>query len=395
MHGSDQLTAPEVAAYDLGLDEAAEARARRLHETSVVVDMLFWGPTSVEDRLPAMDDELWTVGRDGMDVVHQVHWLFNQPLRWAAEGRFPVFRERFDDTGVTAGSFDLQVGSPQMMLETGALLARATSRLDWLSVACTAQDVRDAHAAGGHAWIINCQPSIAISRDLSLLGLAHDLGLRIGQLTYNSVDHVGGGCTDRVDVGLTNFGTQVVERYNELGVIVDVSHSGRQTALDACKASQRPVICSHTTAAAVHPHVRAKTDEELLAVAATGGIVGVAAVPAFFPDPAKSDLDQVLDHLDHMVRVVGVEHVGLGTDWPMAGPAAWNAEVLNPALQGWGFRKEHGVLDDSEWRVRGLDNYRSWPNLTRGLVARGYGDEDIAALLGGNFLRVFESVCGA
>jgi membrane dipeptidase len=393
VHGIDQLTALGVGSYDWGLDEAAEARARRLHDSSVVVDMLFWGPTTVEDRLPAMDDELWATGT-GRDLVCQVHSLLNQPLRWAAEGRLPAFRERWDESGVDAGSFHLQVGSPQLMLETAALLARATRRLDWLHLARTAQDVRDAAATGGHAWILQNQPSVAISRDLGLLGLAHDLGLRIGQLTYNSVDHVGGGCTDRVDVGLTNFGVQVVQRYNELGVIVDVSHSGRQTALDACEVSGRPVICSHTTAAAVHQHPRAKTDEELRAIAATGGIIGVAAVPAFLPDAGNADLDQVLDHLDHMVNVVGVEHVGFGTDWPLAGPEAWNARVLNPALQGWGFRKEHGVLDDSELRIRGLETYRGWPNITRGLVARGYSDADVAALLGGNFLRVLEDVCG-
>ena len=392
VHGSDQLTAPLANTYDWGLDEAAERRASRLHASSVVVDMLFWGPTAVEDRLPAMDDELWAAA-EGRDEKAQVHFLLKQPLRWAAEGRLPAYRERWDQSGVDGGSYDLQVGSPQLMLRTAALLARATSQLDWLTVACTAQEVRDAAASGGHAWIINNQPSIAISRDLGLLGLAHDIGLRIGQLTYNSADHVGGGCTDRIDVGLTNFGVQVVQRYNELGVVVDVAHSGRQTALDACEVSERPVICSHTTAAAVHPHVRAKTDEELLAIAATGGLVGVAAVPAFYPVPEKVDLDQVLDHLDHMVRVVGVEHVGFGTDWPLGGPEGWNEQVMNAALQGWGFRQEHGVLDDSDLRVRGMETYQGWPNITRGLVARGYSDEDVAALLGGNFLRVFESVC--
>ena len=394
MHGTDQLTAPADTTYDWGLDEAAEERARRLHDTSVVVDMLFWGPVTQEDRVPEMDEELYAAGA-GLDLVNQVHFMFNQGLRWAAEGRLPAFRERWDESGVTAGSFDLQVGSPQLLLESGALVARATSQLDWLSVACTAQDVRDAAARGGHAWILNNQPSIAISRDLGLLGLAHDLGLRVGQLTYNSIDHVGGGCTDRIDIGLTNFGVQVVQRYNELGVIVDVSHSGRQTALDACAVSERPVICSHTTASALRPHARAKSDEEFLAIAATGGIIGVAAVPPFLSGPGQADLGHVLDHLDHMVQVVGIEHVGFGTDWPMASRDDWAEEVLTPALKGWGFREEHGVLDDARDRVRGLETYRGWPNITRGMVARGYSDEDVAALLGGNFLRVFESVCGS
>jgi membrane dipeptidase len=78
-----------------------------------------------------------------------------------------------------------------------------------------------------------------------------------------------------------------------------------------------------------------------------------------------------MDHLDHMVSVVGVQHVGIGTDWPMASPDSWGEEVLAPALKGWGFREEHGVLDDSGDRVRGLETYRGWPNITRGLVARG------------------------
>jgi membrane dipeptidase len=395
VHATEQLTAPADTTYDFGLDEAAESRARRLHDSSVVVDMLFWGPTTAADRVPGMEAELAAVAATGMDVVSQVHFVFDQALRWAAEGRLPAYRTRWDESGIAAGSFHLAVGSPRLLLEAAALLARATSRLDWLHIAHTAQELRDAAASGGHAFVLQNQPSVPISRDLGLLGLSHDIGLRIGQLTYNNVDHVGGGCTDRIDAGLTNFGVQVVQRYNELGVIVDVSHSSRQTALDACEVSERPVICSHTTAAAVHPHVRAKTDEELLAVAATGGIIGVAAVPGFLPDPRRASLDQVLDHLDHMVRVVGVEHVGFGTDWPMAGPEQWNTDVLTPALRGWGFREEHGVLDDSELTVRGLETYREWPNITRGLVARGYGDDEVAALLGGNFLRVFENVCGS
>src|SRR5207253_1958845 len=131
--------------------------------------------------------------------------------------------------------------------------------------------------------------------------------------------YVGVGCTERVDAGLSNFGLQVVERCNQLGVIVDTSHCGRLTTLDACRASRTPVIANHASARAVHAHVRGKSDEELDAIAASGGLIGVVAVP-FFLAGGHPTIEAMLDHIDYIAGRVGWRHVGIGTDWPLQAP---------------------------------------------------------------------------
>jgi membrane dipeptidase len=211
-------------------------------------------------------------------------------------------------------------------------------------------------------------------------------------LTYNNQDHVGAGCTDRTGAGLSYFGQEVVALCNQLGIVVDTAHCCRQTTLDACGFSASPVIASHTTADAVHPHVRANSDEELKAIAATGGVIGVVTVPVFLGPARTATIDSWLDHVDYISKLVGWEHVAIGTDWPLMGPK-WTMERCAEFFLEIGFRKEHG-LTDATHNLPGFDEYREMPNLTRGLVARGYSDEQVSGILGGNVLRVFEAIFG-
>src|SRR5581483_8669755 len=139
--------------------------------------------------------------------------------------------------------------------------------------------------------------------DFDLLEWAHARGLVMLQLTYNSRNFVGSGCMERVDDGLSTFGARFVRRLNDLGVIVDISHCGTSTTLAACRRSGKPVVASHTAARALHDHPRAKSDEELRAIAATGGVVGVCAVPFFLGDTATS-IEDMLDHIDDVAEVV-------------------------------------------------------------------------------------------
>src|SRR5262249_44649736 len=180
----------------------------------------------------------------------------------------------------------------------------------------------------------------------------------------------------------------------EVGVIVDTSHSGRQTTLDACQASSAPVVATHTSAAALYRCDRAKSDEELRALAATGGVIGIVCVPFFLaaPDSPGQTIELVLDHVDYVSQLVGVEHVGIGTDWPIALPHALQRRMFVPFLAEIGFREEHGV--DVVAALDGFRDYRDLVNITRGLVSRGYSDGEIAGILGENFLRVFEQVVG-
>lgn len=179
---------------------------------------------------------------------------------------------------------------------------------------------------------------------------------------------------------------------NKLGIIVDTGHCGKQTTLDACAYSTTPVIASHTGVEAIYPHMRCKSDEEIIAIAKTGGVIGIFAMPWFVhEDPKHTTIDHVLDHIEYVIRLVGVDHVGIGTDWPMS-DVLWSLvyfkEHVAPKL---GFAKGDGPSTET---VAGLEKYSYFINFTRGLVARGYADADIAKIMGGNWLRVFEEICG-
>jgi membrane dipeptidase len=200
------------------------------------------------------------------------------------------------------------------------------------------------------------------------------------------------GCTERQDAGLSMYGVEVVERCNELGIIIDTSHCSRQTTLDAIELSETPVFANHSCAQGVFEHARGKSDKELRAIADSGGVLGVVTVPFFLSPDADSTIEVMLDHIDYISNLVGWQHVGIGTDWPMQAPEDVLQATLGAMVGDIGFRSQDKISVTQT--LRGFDDYRDMPNITRGLVARGYTDEQIAGILGGNFLRVFEEVCG-
>jgi membrane dipeptidase len=376
--------------HAFGLSDEQEQRARRLHDRSVIVDLMFHGPCGyrsfTEEMVAAIRDDL----RRGGD--RQATWVFGAelPERMALEGRLPDFRRCWDESGVTGGNRDISWHT-----RDGALSAFAHSQamydgLPWLSKARSAADIRAAKERGEHASFLSTQDAGRFRGRHDHLRLAHEMGMRMVQLTYNTANDVGSGCTAPEDRGLTAFGRTLVALMNELRMLVDVSHCGPRTTLDACAASDAPVIASHTSAAAVHAHARAKDDRQLEAIAATGGIVGIYALPAFL---GATGIEGMLDHVDHLVSVVGADRVCLGLDWPLQLPKWALREVTQPAAMGpGGFRPQDG-LDDTRNLV-GFDDYRDAPNITRGLVARGYDDATIRGILGENALRAIEAVIG-
>jgi membrane dipeptidase len=375
--------------YDYGLSAADEQRAARLHAESTIVDVIWWGPVTYRSFTPEMDAIL-RAAYDGHDVAALVRHAQGLPGRLAASGEFPGYRELWDATGVTAGHYEMQIGDPRLLLEDVAHLTYLFDRLPWLRKALRAADFRQAKEAGEHAFYLQCQPTPPISRDFALVDLAYDVGLRILQLTYNVQDAIATGCTERSKGGVSELGAKLIARLNELGVIVDTAHCNNQTVLDACRISRRPVICSHATSAACYPHDRGISDEAALAIVETGGVIGVVTIP-FFLGPGASHMNTMLNHIDHFARTVGWQHVAIATDWPLGRPK-WVLEEYGSWLSTSGFRPEHGVVPTQN--LIGFDDYRDFPNITRGLVARGYTDEQIRGILGENFLRVFETVCG-
>lgn len=202
----------------------------------------------------------------------------------------------------------------------------------------------------------------------------HRLGQRVSQLTYNERNRLGSGCKAPQDDGLTRFGAEVVAEMNHLGMAVDVSHCGERTSLEAVAASKKPVLITHSNAHALVPHPRCKSDAVIRAVAGRGGVMGISFIPAFASPRPSASLGDVLDHFHHVARLVGVEHVGLGSDADI--------DALDPRT---------GRVR-SRYVVQGVHHARRTFELTEGLLRRGYGDEQVALILGGNFTRALGDI---
>jgi membrane dipeptidase len=379
--------------FDFGLSPEDESRARKLHESAIVVDMLCQGPCGHRAFRPEWDDEIRARLAVDANLADAWNFVVELPIRHAlAETDGGVLEDCWRTSGVTAGTRERDFVTWRDILASLAIANAQFGQLPWFRRALSGEDIRAAKRDGQIAGFVNSQDTVGLGTDLSLLEDARSLGLAMIQLTYNSQNFVGTGCTERNDSGLSHFGVRFVERCTDLGMLVDTSHCGRQTTLDACKVSRRPVIASHTSAAALYEVDRAKSDEELKALADTGGVVGVYAVPFFLGPGKEVTVEALLDHVDYLVQLVGWEHVGIGTDWPLM-MSEWALEhVAQPWTQAFGFRPEHNV--DALQTLVGFDDYRDFPNITRGLVARGYSDEQVRGILGENFCRVFDEVAG-
>jgi membrane dipeptidase len=375
--------------FPFGLSGKDEARAERLHIESVVIDLCFQGPCSPDTWTPELMEALERkLGETGPEWDTAYRFL----LELALSGEFPEYRELYEISGASAGIAEAIVTGREQLLIDASLGARMLAGLEGARRPLSAADFRETKRAGGISIWGMCQFNWIRPWELDLVDLSHSLGLMdTVELAYNQGTFIGTGCTEPNDPGLTRFGVKFVERCNDLGVIVDTAHSGRQTTLDACRASRHPVAATHTSAAAVYQHDRAKSDEELRAIAATGGVIGVYCVPAFLGTPGEtSTIERMLDHMDYISELVGPQHVGFGTDWPLALPHAIQQRLLEPLFDEIGFSASHAL--DVTAVLRGFRDYRDLRNITRGLVARGYSDDGVKAILGENFLRVFDAV---
>ena len=388
-------TPERFGGFPFGLSPAEEVRAAELHDRAVIIDMVHQGAAG--HRLfdhPDLAGEKARLSR-----------LFGHPLDFMAAAQSAALmldqaggtalRDLWRASGVTCGTMHIHVGGPG---DAGDRLGRAAhltaTSLPWLTQARTAGDIRRAKATGSHCLVGYCQPVMPLPPDLSALDDAYERGLRVLMLTYNHADHVGAGCTASVDAGLTAFGQRVVDWCNSAGVVVDTSHCGPETTLQACRRSRQPVLANHTAAAALFPHPRGKSDDALRAIADTGGMVGIVTVPFFLSADPRADIGCLLDHIGHVADLTGIAHVGIGTDWPLTGPKAGMAANFGGAgLASIGFDEQTHAIEATR-NLIGFDDYRDFPNITRGLVARGLDDDAILAVLGGNFLRVFGQVCG-
>ena len=245
----------------------------------------------------------------------------------------------------------------------------------------TVDDILAAKAAGLLGVNFNFQGTNAFNRDTSLVELYYQLGVRHALLAYNQKNHVGDGCHERSDGGLSRFGVALIAEMNRVGMLVDCSHTGYKTSMDAFACSKSPVIFSHANAAGVWKHDRNIQDDQIQACARTGGVIGVNGIGLFLADNDASTR-QLLNHIDYIVQLVGPAHVGIGLDW------VYDMESLMVLVRQMAATYPDGAYD----RKIQVAQPEQLPELTDGLLKRGYTEQDIRNILGLNWVRVARQV---
>ena len=235
--------------------------------------------------------------------------------------------------------------------------------------AITYDDIIRITGEGKLCGLIGIEGGTAIGDDAEKVKEFYDLGVRYIGLTWNNSNLIASSAKDETERGkkggLTEFGSSVIQKMNETGMLVDVSHLGEKSFWDVMAISTDPVIASHSNCYSLNPHYRNLTDEQIKAIAEKGGYIGINFYDKFLVKSGGADIDNIISHIDHIRDLVGVDYIGIGADF------------------------DGGITPPS-----GLEDVTKYPELTARLLRNGYSKEDVIKILGGNFLRVYKQVCG-
>jgi membrane dipeptidase len=341
------------------------ARAIELVERSTVIDMLA---------------PLWISPGKTMKML-------GNPDNFTAADYAP-----YKDSGINVFHIAIGTGGPEAYLETLKFLSGYDSFLArhdaWFARVETPSRLDGIKASGKVGILLGIQNAEHF-RKVDDVDYFYGLGQRVSQLTYNARTLIGNGSTERRDDGLSDFGVGIVERMNKVGMAVDVSHCGDKTTLDAFEVSKKPVLITHSNCRALNPnHPRCKTDEAIKAMAAKGGVMGITEVRMFISPSEPTGMDAMLDHYDHVAKLVGVEHLGVGSDIDLLGYDALPLDEYKQLKAG--YKSSYGFRDKID-----IDGYKFAKrpfDLAEALIRRKYGDADIEAILGGNFRRVLKEI---
>ncbi|MAE64461.1 MAG: dipeptidase [Phycisphaeraceae bacterium] len=385
------VLAPTKADLDHGLE---------LHRRSIVVDAYGFTALTTPSDLGDQVERAYEAGATSHDLNQLIHCL-------RANGivRDEAARREYEDvvrhSGVTC--VVQNAGEGRNVFESLERMSFFTYVCDELSgtvsKAVSADDVEAAKKAGRHCLMFSLNNPIMDQHwdfwhdEMKWMRTFHRCGVRIMHLTYNRRNRCGDGCAEPADSGLSEYGNDVVHEFNRLGIIVDVAHCGQQTSYEAAHASRKPIVASHSGSRALNDHVRNKTDRVIRAICDSGGYVGVCAIAPFLG--RSCDVAALLDHVDHIARTFGTDHVAIGCDITYEPPLPDEIGRIRGLLKSkrsfWSHWPpdepviEPGALNES---LTGSLAWSNWPLFTVGLVQRGYSDDDVRKIIGGNCLRV-------
>lgn len=266
-------------------------------------------------------------------------------------------------------------------------------------LASSGEEIKKAFKSGRTAVFLQIQGGGEIvGEDLARIDLMHELGLRVLQITHHTNNKLGGGGLEPKLSGLTPLGFTAVERMNALGIIPDLSHASDLTAYDVLKASRRPVILSHGAARAIVNNARCTPDEVIRGIAASGGVMGIFMMSFWLTNDAVPSVDDVVKHVRHVIKVGGIEAVGIANDFPLAGEQSLiaagndNAVAVKNYHPWWDSMAKSGILGfdrkPQHVAVPELNNINRFQILHSALKKSGFKATELEKILGGNWIRV-------
>ncbi|MCX6853934.1 MAG: membrane dipeptidase [Verrucomicrobia bacterium] len=391
--------AREIALGLLRPTQAQLENAWELHFGSVVFESYGFAPRCAVDA-EAMNEAV-TAGASAAELS-DLRESMTMNRNATNERERKEFLEAFQAAGVTCifQNTGEEGNDPMRLIKRLAHFTKATDLMKpALSKVVTAEEIVALKKAGhvGLCFTTNGVPLRmdweSVRDELRYVRIFQELGVRMMHLTYNRRNPIGDGAGEPHDGGLSDFGQAAVAEMNKLGVIVDVAHSGWKTALDAAKASSKPMVASHTTCCGVYEHFRGKPDDTIKAICDTDGLVGICCISRFLG--GKGDVTAMMDHLDHLIKKFGSKHAAIGCD--VAYTSRFDKEErakLLKAPAGSADKWEHlWPKDDYVTTIEAEQSvaWSNWPLFTLGMIMRGHSDEVIQKVIGGNMLRVLKA----
>ncbi len=256
----------------------------------------------------------------------------------------------------------------------------------------SADDIRLAKQLGKIGIMFGAQNCSPIEDDIDMVAIMRELNLMIMQLTYNNQSLLACGCYEAEDSGVTRFGRQVIAEMNRVGMIVDMSHSAERSTLEAIEISSRPIVISHANPNSFHPAKRNKSDTVLKALGESGGLLGFSLYPFHLKDGPDCTLDAFCDMVARTADLMGVDQIGIGTDLCQEQPL----DVLEWMRNGrWSKEMDYGEgsKSNADWPrpLEWFKDSRDFPNLTKGLLNRGFSEQEVAKIMGLNWLNFFDN----
>jgi membrane dipeptidase len=368
----------------------ASAAAAALGAETLTTDAL-WAAESVSadrsrSRWPGYDDAIVI---DFLASPGYFNYPLNPPLNGEMIGNAV-------NSGITAVNLTMNGSDfPSSVGRIAGWLDRIERYPEAFTQVRTVDDLREAKESGRLGIVCGFQDTTPFEGELDPIEVFLGLGVKVTQLTYNVRNLVGDGCLEPANGGLTRYGRTVVERMNDVGMLVDLSHCGQRTTAEGIAASSAPVSITHSGCNAVARHPRSKDDAELRAMADGGGVIGIYLMPFLTPGrvPVRDD---VLDHIEHAIDVCGEDHVGIGSDLSTT-PIDGSEDYWSAHREFVAGRIARGVAAPNEdpdilFTVDDLNSHRRMELIADGLAERGHPDARIEKVIGGNWMRLFGEV---